>query len=305
MIIDKINLNHLRLFECVYRTQSMTQASKELHLTQSGVSQHIKALENSIDIKLFDRVRQKLMPTAQAIALYEKCRQSLYSLEQTLENIKGLKKELSGTVSIGMPIEFGNNCVMPTLSKYCKKHPLLNLDIRFGYAYEMNDQLLNGKLDFALVDSFGFDKRISTEKVYDEILVLCASKNYLKNKKPLREEKKFFESLHYIEYLRGAPVLKMWFNHHFTKKHFEFNVRATIMEVEGVAKMILSGLGAGVLPSHHLLKLGPKVQQLHQFKGTKLPLKNTISIAYLSEKTQSSATSQVLSWLTQELKSIE
>jgi DNA-binding transcriptional LysR family regulator len=43
MIIDHINLNHLRIFQSVYKTQSMTTAAGELHLTQSGVSQHIKA----------------------------------------------------------------------------------------------------------------------------------------------------------------------------------------------------------------------------------------------------------------------
>lgn len=66
MIIDRINLNHLRVFECVYRTKSMTIAAEELHLTQSGVSQHIRSLEESLDIRLFDRIKHKLVPTGEA-----------------------------------------------------------------------------------------------------------------------------------------------------------------------------------------------------------------------------------------------
>ena len=46
MIINNLNLNHLLVFECVFRNGSMTAASKELHLTQSGVSQHMKSLED-------------------------------------------------------------------------------------------------------------------------------------------------------------------------------------------------------------------------------------------------------------------
>jgi len=57
MLIDQINLNQLRVFESVYRTKSMTHAARELHLTQSGVSQHIKALEDVLTLKLFDRIK--------------------------------------------------------------------------------------------------------------------------------------------------------------------------------------------------------------------------------------------------------
>jgi len=64
LLIDQLNLNHLRVFECVYRTGSMTAAAKELHLTQSGVSQHIKSLEDVLNFKLFDRIQQRLVPTS-------------------------------------------------------------------------------------------------------------------------------------------------------------------------------------------------------------------------------------------------
>ncbi|MCC6137911.1 MAG: LysR family transcriptional regulator, partial [Bdellovibrionaceae bacterium] len=59
MLLDQINMNYLRIFEAVYRTRSMTQAANELHLTQSGISQHIKSLEDTLDLQLFDRIKQK------------------------------------------------------------------------------------------------------------------------------------------------------------------------------------------------------------------------------------------------------
>lgn len=302
MIIDRVNLNHLRLFECVYRTQSMTDASQELHLTQSGVSQHIKTLEDSLGIKLFDRIRQKLIPTQEAATLYQKCREGLYSIEQTLEDLKVTKKELSGQVSIGMPIEFGHNCVLPIILDLAKKNPFLKLEVKFGYAYEMNNLILNGQLDFAFVDAFGFDRRISLAPVYEEILLLCASKDYLKKKGPIKEGKDFFESLEYIEYLKGTPVLNMWFSHHFLNKHFSWNTKATIMDVWGVAKMVMAGLGAGVIPSHHLARLGDKAKQIHSFKGSGKPLTNTISVAYLRERTHSPTTMTILNWVMSSLK---
>src|SRR3989338_4496889 len=304
MIIDKLNLNHLRLFECVYRTHSMTQAAEELHLTQSGVSQHIQSLEEALELKLFDRIRQRLIPTKAAQILYEKCNSGLHSIEEALLAIKGIQKELVGTVSIGMPIEFGNNVVMPLITKFCQKHPQLRLDIKYGYADEMNSLILEGQLDFALVDAFGFDQRIYTEVVSNELLILCASKDYLKKRAPFKEDKKFFQSLGYIDYVKGEPVIRMWLKHHFNLKHPDLIIRATVTSVQGVAKLIFAGVGAGILPSHHIAKLGKLTQQLHSFKGSGKPIKNSISIAYLRERTHSPTTRAVLQWLESEVQAV-
>ena len=53
MLIDKINLNLLRIFEKVYETKSMTRSAQELFMTQSGISQNIKHLEEILNLKLF------------------------------------------------------------------------------------------------------------------------------------------------------------------------------------------------------------------------------------------------------------
>ena len=54
MLSDKINLNLLRIFEKVYETKSMTRASQELFMTQSGVSQNIKHLEEILEREVGD-----------------------------------------------------------------------------------------------------------------------------------------------------------------------------------------------------------------------------------------------------------
>src|SRR4051812_24376447 len=118
MIIDGLNLNHLRVFECVYRTRNMTSAACELHLTQSGVSQHIHSLEEALGFSLFDRIHHKLIPTPSADPLYHKCHEAFSELENMIATLKGKPRQLSGTVSIGLPLEFGNNIILPLLSRF-------------------------------------------------------------------------------------------------------------------------------------------------------------------------------------------
>ncbi len=302
MIIDNLNLNHLRLFECVYRTKNMTKAAEELHLTQSGMSQHIKSLEDNLGVKLFDRVRQRLVPTKAGATLYEHCHKGLHNIESAIADIKGIKKELSGHVTIGIPVEFGNNIVLPLLSQFCKKHPRVSFNIRYGYASEMNELILNGDLDFAFVDAFGFDRRIHTEVIYGETLVLCASREYMKKHEPIQFSKKYFETLNYVCYVPGEPLLRMWFKHHLKHGNLQLNMRATAMDVQGIAHLILLGVGVGVLPRHHILKIGRTKNKFYIFESKEQPLKNSISIASLRERSHSQATKVLLGWLLDQFK---
>lgn len=300
MFIDKINLNHLRVFECVFRTRSMTAAADELHLTQSGVSQHIKTLEDSLDVKLFDRVNQKLIPTNEGKSLFEICTPVLNQIEHGLQELRGETAELSGTVSIGMPMEFGHNMIMPLISEIAKKNPGIKFRIRFGFAEEMNSLILIGDVDFAFVDAFAFDRRVTTETVFEETLELCVNKET--TLPIMKDPKKFFESLDYVEYQEDAPVLRMWLEHHYAIKNVTLNIRARVPSVLGIALFIISGAGAGILPDHKIQRLQNDGHKLVKIKSGKTPLKNSINIAYLGQRTISPVSLKVRQLLVDSLK---
>lgn len=304
MIIDQLNLNHVRIFECVYRTRSMTAAARELHLTQSGVSQHIRSFEDVIGVKLFDRINQRVVPTASATLLFERCKKSLLGLEHAFSELQAEKNQLAGRVHIGMPTEFGNNVVIPLIAKFSQKHPLVKFHFRLGYGSEMNNLLLAGEVDFAFIDEFATDKKIKTKAVYDETLELCASAQATKVQ-GAKHDRKFYESLEYVDFSKDEQILRRWFEHHLGTDDLRLDVRSTIEDTQGVARLIVSGVGAGILPGHLVGKLQKEGAKLHVFKGTGVALKNTISIAYLKDRTQSRSGEAALDHLLQALEEMK
>lgn len=294
MIIDQVNLNYLRIFASVYRTRSMTEAAQELHLTQSGVSQHIKSLEDVLGVKLFDRLNQRIVPTQQAGILYERCATSLNELEQVLFQIKETKSQLQGTVALGMPVEFGIQSVLPLLARFAEEHPGIKYKIRLEFTSTLNDLLLKGELDLAFVDSFQMDKRVTQEPVYDEVLELCILPEKFKKTNSAKQNRKYFESLDYVDYQEGEPVLRMWFDHHLGSRNLDLKTKATVFDVQGISRLIISGLGAGILPRSAIQKLEKEGQELHLFKGSGKPLVNKISLAYLDQRTQSPSTLELM-----------
>lgn len=289
-LVDQINLNQLRVFESVYRSRSMTVAAKELHLTQSGISQHIKSLEESLKVKLFDRYKQKIIPTETANKLFKFCSKGFDELETTLRNITGTKEQLSGVVNVGMPLEFGEGLLLPIIAKFLQKYPLVQINVIFGLGHEITSMVISGELDFAYIDEFSSDKRITIEEVRSEAMELVASKRYLTKFPDLKADKLPFDKFDYISYVAGEPVLRSWFKHHTNKPGpAHFNVRATLSSPTGVLKLIQEGLGVGVVPHHLIQMLGNKADRLHIIPGKSRQLSIPICVAYLFGKSHSAA----------------
>lgn len=297
MISNDMNLNHLRIFESVFRHKSMTEAAKELHLTQSGVSQHMTSLEEALGIKLFDRVKQRLIPTSAGKSLFDAWTVNFKKIEEALWEMKGESAELKGTVSFGVPVEFGNNMILPLVSQFARKHPLVKFKIRLEFASVLNEMLLDGSIDFAFIDEFKMEASIRVKKVFDEILELCILSDLLKEKGSPRHTVKFYEQFDYVEYEEGEPILKMWFQHHLGEPKLRLNVKAHVADAQSNARLILSGIGAGILPGHLVSRLEKDGHSIHTFKGSGKPLKNTISVAYVEGRTQTPATTALLEHL--------
>lgn len=272
----------------------MTEAAAALHLTQSGVSQHIKALEEELNVNLFSRVGRKLVPTEFAIQLYPDIESAFATVSNRIQQITKRKAEYGGIVKIGMPIEFGISVIVPKLSDLGITYPKVCFDIMLDYASEISQKILKGDLDFAFVDETPLDPRIEYKAVASENLVLCASEEYVKKKGRVQYSQSYFENLEYIEYRRDEPILRRWMLHHIKRKNLKLNVRSHIMDVQGVAKFIMCGLGAGVLPEYIVKQLIKDGRALYVFEGKRKPLCNEIRYIRLKKHEVSRSAQKII-----------
>lgn len=299
MKTTSVNLNYFKVFMAVFETRSMTAAADLLHLTQSGVSQHIKSLENELDQKLFSRVGRRLVPTALALEIYPDIEAAFSRVQLRLARATGTEIDPEGPVRVGMPVEFGTSVLVPKLSAIGQKMKKLTFEITLDYASVVTDLLLNGALDFAYVDESQPDRRMQYEPVASEMLLLCGSKEYVARQPRVTYSQKYFEALDYIEYKGSEPILRRWMLHNLKRQNLRLNVRAHIMDVQGVSRFIASGLGLGVLPDHVVEKLRAQGIELHVFEGKTKPLRNEIRLVRLKGHVLSHAAEATL----KELKS--
>ena len=120
-------LSSLLPFEAAARHESFTLAARELHLTQAAVSRQIRALEDDLGLRLFER-RQR------AVFLTEAGRELAQAVTAGLDGIAARAGELRGRRRSGEVVLFAELCsavywLMPRLADFHQRHPDLEVRI--------------------------------------------------------------------------------------------------------------------------------------------------------------------------------
>ncbi len=124
------SLSALRAFEAAARLSSFTKAATELHVTQAAVSHQVRALEDQLGVRLFER-------TTRHLALTPAGRQLLPAASEAFE---GLARAVAGIgrgeqlLAITTTPSFGANWLAPRLGRFAEHHPTIELSIRHAKA---------------------------------------------------------------------------------------------------------------------------------------------------------------------------
>ena len=120
-------LNQLRVFEATARLLSFTQAGRELHLTQSAVSQQIKALEGHLGRQLFVRRSRSIDLTEAGRAYLPVVQRSLEALATGTQTVFGRHDELHLTVQVNL--SFAIYWLTPRLPDFLTTHPEITVEL--------------------------------------------------------------------------------------------------------------------------------------------------------------------------------
>src|ERR1700745_2865378 len=127
-----MTLEQLRIFVAVAEKQHVTQAARELNLTQSATSAAIAALEERYGIKLFDRVGRGIVLTHTGRTFLAEARAVLacaHSAEQALRDIARLK---GGKVIVGASQTVASYWLPARLLAFQAAHPGIDLVVKIG-----------------------------------------------------------------------------------------------------------------------------------------------------------------------------
>ena len=149
-----IALRQVRAVIAACEEGSFTRAAERENATQSGISQHVAAVERALGVKLFERSARGIVPTPTGLRYYKSCIEAVGRLEHANEEARGLAGLLGGDLRIGLMPTFTRAVLAPTLEDFVPRHPNVRLHVLEGYSGLLTEMVLADELDFAVVPAF-------------------------------------------------------------------------------------------------------------------------------------------------------
>lgn len=120
-------LNALKAFEAAARSESFTRAAEELRVTPAAVSQHVKALEATLGIKLFKREHQRLAITEAGREYLAVIRDALDRIAVGTEHL--VQRQSSGVLTVSTSPDFAAKWLVHRLGRLAETHPEIDLRV--------------------------------------------------------------------------------------------------------------------------------------------------------------------------------
>ena len=166
-----MDLNLFKVFDAVYRASSLTEAAKDLHITQPAVSNALARLREHFDDPLFVRRGRSIAPTPLADSIAADISNSLISLQESLHRGQQFDPATSKRrfiISMGDPMEF---VALPSLISQLQEHaPGIRLQSQRLVRDQLSRQLISGELSMAVDIPQAVDPSIQQQFLFKDDL---------------------------------------------------------------------------------------------------------------------------------------
>jgi LysR family transcriptional regulator, transcriptional activator of the cysJI operon len=290
-----MHIESLKVFCDLIDTRSFSKAAAKNFISQSAVSQQVRAFEELFDRQLVERNRKGLAPTAAGQAFYKGCREILDRYNALGEELKNMGNIVSGQVRVATIYSVGLHELSQVVKNFIKAYPQTNIHIEYSRANKVYDDVINGANDFGIVAYPASSPQLEVIPFRsDRLALICYPEHRLSQAKKVDISELKDERL--IGFERDIPtrkaVDKMLRDHQITPDYvMEFD------NIETMKSYVEAGQGITIMPQstvEHEIKAG----SLRAVKFTQSYMR-PIGIIHRKGKIFSTAASKFLEMLSE------
>ncbi len=145
-----MELRQLRTFRSVAHYLSFTRASEHLYMAQSSVSAQIRALEDDLDVKLFDRIGRRILLTDAGRKLFEYARRMEDMTEEIRSELTGAAS-IRGSLTIRTPETIASVYMPEAVDRFHEENPDVKLVFINCTDRQLREELNSGRIDLAFL----------------------------------------------------------------------------------------------------------------------------------------------------------
>ena len=236
-----MDIRHLRTLIAIAEHRSFVGAAESVGLTQSAVSLHVKALEDELKTRLFDRETRPPLLNAHGKQLVERAREIIALCDRLTSSFAG--GEMAGTLELGAVQTALSGVLPPALVILRAIHPDLQIRVTSGLSAELADAVRKGTLDVAMVsEPTQLATGLSWHACGQEPLMVIAPKSATGE-----TDRALLESLPYIRFQRFAWAGRV-IDTHIQDRGIQVQQGMEMDSLEAVSMMVSNGLGVSIVP---------------------------------------------------------
>lgn len=242
---SNVSVRDLRAFTALAELRNFTRAAKECNLSQPAFSALIRALEDSVGVRLFDRDTRKVELTAEGRLFLESATRLLQDFGLALTDLRDLATRRRGRVAVAVLPALAAGWLPDVLAEFHQAYPGIELDVADALADECIDRVRAGKADFALASSRSTSAELTSELFCaDRFHLVCRRDHALAGRRRVTLQQLAEEP--FIHLARSSSVRQ-----HIDQAIWPGRARK-VMELDQlstVAGMVRAGLGITVVPA--------------------------------------------------------
>ena len=241
-----MQLESLRMFCDVVETGSFSRAAQLNHVTQSAVSQQIRALETRYEQKLLSRSARQVTPTAAGERLFRGCKEILARFAEVEQEIREQGTQVAGTTTVSTIYSVGLHELQSVQKALLKTHPKVNMRLSYRRSDQVYDDVILGAADIGIVAYPTPRAGVDVLQFREDKLGIVVAPNH-----PFASKAKIamtaLGGMPFIGFDREAPTRKA-IDRMFREKGLELNPVMEMDNVETIKRAVEMGLGIAVLP---------------------------------------------------------
>ena len=140
-----MDLRQLRTFVTVAEQGTVSRASAELRVAQPALSRQIQDLENELGLKLFDRIRRRLVLTTEGKLLLSDCRGALSAISSIRERAQMLRRPDAGVLSVAATPQTIDGVLSGFVARYARERPNVHVTLIEAVGAELMAVLHRGE----------------------------------------------------------------------------------------------------------------------------------------------------------------
>lgn len=167
----RLTLRQVEAFKAVIESGSISTAAELLHVSQPAISKLIAHFEADTNLKLFDRLTGRLVPTESGMRLYERVDRIFAGVRQVESAADAIRREEQGQLAIGVMPALAGSFIQRAIKRFLMDHPNVFCTVQTHSSQWIVDFLATRKLDVGLIRSSIDNPHVTLEPLMEHPLV--------------------------------------------------------------------------------------------------------------------------------------